>query len=218
MFKNAKVVKEAKPAKAGKAEVEMPGLKTHAEIDALIKALTTIKGTLDVELKIEAMDKFMELGQNGIRPESFRGIDGTASASIELRKRSTMSPLTTEQVALLAAHNVSVETLVGTHKMFGINPTYTENTDLLDKVEAALAGIVPEDFIVVQEEKSKIVVGEKTMIEAFANKAPRAVIEAITVLAIKPKLAVTDIAAIMDSVKEMIAATPTVLDSQKAAA
>jgi hypothetical protein len=217
MFKTAKVVETKKPAKAGKAEVQVSGLKTLAEIDALIKALDTLKSTLSTEVKDFAFDHFYTTA-NGVRPTSFRGIDGDASASIEMRKKSTMSVLGEAEQQLLTEAGVPFEKMVGTVKMFGINPTYTTNDDLLAKVEAALTGIVPEDFIVVQEEKSKYVVTDATVEQAFAKNASREVIAAITVLAIKPKLAVTDIATIMDDVKAMIAATPVVAKSDEAAA
>lgn len=208
MFDKAAVVKTAKPAKAGKTEVQVVGLKTLAEVDALIKALSTIQATLSAEVKTFAFDHFYTTA-HGVRPTSFRGVDGDASASIEMRKKSTMSVLGEAEQKLLTDAGVPFEKMVATQKMFGINPKYSEDQVLLAKVEAALTGQVPEDFIVVQEEKSKFVVTDATVEQAFAKSASRDVIAAVTVLAIKPKLAVTDIAAIMDDVKAMIAATPT---------
>lgn len=217
MFKTAKVVAPAKPAKAGKNEVKLAGLKTLAEIDALIKALGSLKVTLDSEVKGVAFEHFYTHA-DGVRPTSFRGVDGDASASVELRKKATTSPLGEAEQALLTAANVPFEKMVGTVRMFGINPTYTANDELLAKVEAALTGIVPEDFIVVQEEKSKYVVTDDTVATAFKVNASREVIQAITVMAIKPKLATTDIAKIMDDVKAMIAATATVTVTNEVAA
>lgn len=217
MFANAKPVAEKKATKKStKTEVSMPGLQTMAEIDALMKALAGMKEAVEAGVKSDAFDHFYTTA-DGKRPESFRGVDGIASASIELRKRSTMSALSETEQALLTEHNVPFEKLVATQKLFGINPVYAENTELLGKVETALTGIVPADFIVVQEERSKSVVTDATLEKAFAQKTPREVIQAITVLAVKPKLAVTDLASILDDVKAMIAATPAATVSEQEA-
>lgn len=218
MFAKAKAVNVPKAKAAGKDEVQLYGLETLAELDALIKALTTMKSTLDVEVKGAAFDRFVQIGKDngGKRPDSFRGIDGKASASIELRKRSTASVLTQDEQDMMTKLGIPFEKMIGMQKMFGINPIYSENTDLLAKVETALAGVVPEDFIVVQEETSKMVVTDESVEMAF-KKNIKEVIKAVTTLAIKPKLAVTDIGQIMDSVKAMITDIDTV-DSIKGTA
>lgn len=209
MFANAKPVETKKPAgkKSAKQEVSLVGLQTMAEIDALMKALAGMKEAVEAGVKADAFDHFYSTA-DGKRPTSFRGVDGIASASVELRKRSTMSALSETEQALLTEHNVPFEKLIATQKLFGINPVYAEDTALLGKVETALSGIVPADFIVVQEERSKSVVTDATLDTAFAQRTPREVIQAITVLAVKPKLAVTDLVSIMDDVKKMIAASP----------
>ena len=206
MFKNAKAVEApAKPAaKKAKTEIQLADLLQVAEIDALMKALASAKVALDSTVKAEAFTEFMTMAADGSRPESFRGVDGIASASVELRKRSTMSALSDDEVALLTKYGLKVEKMIATQKLFGINPKHAENEALLEKVEAALKDIVPEDFIVVQEEKSKFVVADSVIEAAFKSKAPREVIEAVTVLALKPKLEVTDIAAIIENVKDLI--------------
>ena len=206
MFKTAKTI-EAKPAakKNNKAEVQMKGLEQLAEIDALVKSLSGIYKSLESKVKSAAFDHFYSFVGDS-RPASFRGVEGIASASLEMRKRSTASALSEAEQALLAQHNLPTEKSIATNKMFGINPIYAENDALLAKVEAALAGIVPDDFIVLQEEKSKVVVTDETIELAFRSKTtPAEVIQAITVLAIKPKLEVTDINKILADVKALIA-------------
>lgn len=207
LFTNAKAVAPMKSAskKSDKSEVKLAGLEQLTQIDALIKALTAAKTTIEGDVKSAAFDHFFNEAQaTAKRPDNFRGVEGDATASIEMRKRSTASALSDEEVALFESHGLVVEKAVSVQQLFGINPIHATNTKLLEKVEAALDGIVPEDFIVVQEEKSKNVVGEATMEKAFAIKAPREIIEAITVMAIKPKLNTTDIGAIIDSVKKVL--------------
>ena len=208
LFKTAKATAAPKAAskKSDKDEVALKGLQQLAEIDALMKALAGMKTTLEASVKADAFDHFFGVAQaTAKRPDNFRGIDGIASASIEMRKRSTASALSEEEIALFEEHGLKVEKVVAVQKLFGINPAYASDDALLEKVSAAIESFVPADFIVVQEEKSKMVVGEATIEQAFADKAPREIIEAITVMAVKPKLETTDIAQIMDDVKALIA-------------
>lgn len=224
MFKTAKVI--AKPAaakKSTKEEINIGNLKSYAELKSLIASLEGIAGSMEAGIKAESRDIFINMAaQNGKRPESFRGIDGTASASVEMRKRSTMSVLTSDQQALLATLNIKGETVIVTQELYGINPAYAEDADMLGQVEAALSGIVPEDFIIKQEGKSKVVVNDDCMdavfkaIEVHAKSAKtdvqkdaaiaqaRALVECVGVLALKPKLEVTDIGSIFDSVRAVV--------------
>ena len=207
LFNNAKPVDAPKtPAKkADKAEVHLDNLQQLAELDALIKALSAVKANLDASVKAEAFNHFFNEAQaHAKRPDSFRGVDGTASASIEMRKRSTASALSEAEVTMLENGDLKVEKVIATQKLFGINPNYASDNNLLAKVSAALDGIVPADFIVVQEEKSKFVVGEATIEKAFAIKAPRGIIETLTVMAIKPKLETTDIGVIMENIRTLV--------------
>jgi O-acetyl-ADP-ribose deacetylase (regulator of RNase III) len=211
MFKNATVISPKAPAaskKSTKQEIALTGLLQLAELDAAIKALGGMKEALEQSVKAQAFDEFMDMAADGTRPESFRGVEGIASASVEMRKRSTNSALTESEVALLEAHGLKAEKVIATPKLFGINPKHAENTELLAAVEAALADIVPEDFIVIQEERSKMVVGDAVIEQAFKSKSPREVIQAVTTMALKPKLETTNIEAILADVRGMLATAP----------
>lgn len=205
MFKSAKTIEPSKPSKKTAENVQIDGLKDLAEVDALIKSLGAIREQLDQDVKAAGFDHFYDVA-NGRRPDNFKGIDGDATASIELRKRSTASGLTEDEIALLVKHNLPYEKAVATPRMFGINPKYAENEELLGKVETALKSIVPEDFIVLQEEKSKQVVVDDTLEQAFKISAPREVIETITVMAVKPKLTNFDLNVAIENVKKLLGA------------
>jgi hypothetical protein len=208
LFANAKAIPAKKSAakKSDKDEVQLTDLKQLAELDALIKALSAAKTTLDAQVKAEAFDHFFDEAQaTAKRPDNFRGIDGIASASIEMRKRSTASALSDDEVKMFEAHGLTVEKAVSVQQLFGVNPIYATDTKLLNKVSKALENIVSADFFVVQEEKFKFVVTDETMEKAFSTKAPREIIEAISTMAIKPKLETTDIAQILKNVKDLIA-------------
>jgi hypothetical protein len=146
-----------------------------------------MKATLETEVKVAGFSKFMEIA-NGTRPTSFEGIDGDATASVELRKRGTNSALNDDEVAALATAGIVPFKQVVTNGLFAINPKYAEDATLLGKVEKALAKIVPEDFIVQQEEVSKNVVSDEMLDAAFRDGKSPAIIELLTTMALKPKL------------------------------
>jgi hypothetical protein len=206
LLTNAKALAPAakSTAKGTKHTVEMSGLEAYAQIDALIKALEGQKKTMGAEINAEALEEFMRLGANGVRPDSFTGFEGNATASVELRKRSTASVLTEDEVKELTKLGIPVETVTLQNELFGINPAYVEDMKLLTKVETALAGIVPEDFFFKQEKISKQVVSDESLVTAFAKKAGSAVIRMLTTSALKPKLAVTNMAAILLAVKPFL--------------
>ena len=207
MFSTAQAtpVKTTKAAGSLVNAVPLAGLCQLAEIDAVIKALLAAKTTIEAGVKSDAFDHFFDQAQKiASRPENFRGVDGYASASIEMRKRSTASALSAEEIEMFQAQKLVIEKVVSVQKYFVINQTYANDMGLLGKVEAALKGIVPTDFIQVQEEKSKYVVGDATITAAFAQKAPRHIIEAITTMAIKPLLINTDIKEIFKNVKTLL--------------
>lgn len=206
LFANAKVVTAPKSkAKSTKQEIEITGLETVASIDALIKSLTTLQATLTKEVKTAGFDIMYEAASNLRQPDNFKAVEGNASASIEMKKRSSASALTEEEIDLLNRFEIPTGKNVTTQALFGFDPKYANDMRLLEKISKLLEGKVPEDLIIKQEEVSKIVVTDETLSTAFAKRAPKEIIEAITVMAIKPKLEVTDIPSIMEMVKDLIA-------------
>jgi hypothetical protein len=189
MFSTAKTL-AAKPtakAKKEKLQIEVPGLADLAKLDALIKAATAMKATLETDIKTFGFDQFMEMA-GGTRPSSFEGTDGVATASVELRKRGTNSALNEEEAAVLERFGIEPFKQVVTNGLFAINPKYAEDASLLGKVEKALAKIVPEDFIVQQQEVSKLVVSDEMLDGAFRAGKPAEVLALMTTMALKPKL------------------------------
>ncbi len=210
LFKKAKNAAPfvATPKKGDKQEVQMTGLEMYAQVDAAIKALTAMQKAMGAELKEFAAEEFLNrTAILGHRPDNFRGVEGAASASMELRKRSSASALTDEEAALLTMKGLPIETKVTVPMLFAINPEFQSNDALLEKVSKAIEGIVPENFIVVQEEVSRPVVSDETIEAAFRVKGmDRPLFDIVTTLAIKPKLDTTDIGAIIDGVKTLLVA------------
>lgn len=209
LFANAKVA--SKPVKAAKAkekrEVEIEGLANLAAVDALIKTLSAVKETLEAEVKEQALEEFKRQVAASKDYENFRGIDNGASASCELRKRSTASALTEADIDLLNKYAIPFGKDIKVESCYRINPKYTGDSKLLENISKAISKVkdVPEDFIELQEGVEKNVVTADTVSAACKN--PKAFNELITVigtLAIKPKLDETNTVEILDTVKALI--------------
>lgn len=207
LFKKAAPTAEPKKAtkKSTKKEFVLDGLETLSQLDYVIKAATGIKASVEGPIKTAAMDIFMEEAKaNSKRPDNFTGYERTATASVEMRKRATSSALSAAEIEMLAKFGITLEQVITTQKLFGVNPKYAEDESLLEKVSKAIEGIVPDDFFVIQEEQSKMVVSDKALDEAFSKKAPREVIETLTTMALKPKLFNPDVEKILNDLKDVI--------------
>jgi len=209
LFANAKVAnKPAKTVKAKeKAEIAISGLANLAAVDALIKSLAAVKETLEAEVKAQALAEFKSQVADSRKLENFRGVDDGASASCEFRKRSTASALNEADIDLLKQFNIPFGLNVSVESCYRINPKYTGDSRLLEKISTAISKVkdVPEDFIELQEGISKPVVTEDTITVAARNPAAfDAVATVIGTLAVKPKLDETDTVEIMNRVREII--------------
>jgi hypothetical protein len=217
MFSTAKSLDKKPTAakKKDKAEVEMQGVKDLALLKALIANATTMAASIEGDLKARGFEVFME-SKGSTRPSSFSGVEGEASCSVEMRKRSTMSALTDDEVGMLRKAGIEPFKQVVTQELFAINPVHAQNQDLLAKVEKSLGKIagLPDDFIVKQEGVSKYVVSDEMLDEAFKKAGTDdGVLQAMTVMALKPKLSaeynmdnlVADALAVMQPAKKAVA-------------
>lgn len=208
MFNKAKTIVPAPKAKLGKpakAEVEIAGIEHLAMIDALQKTLETVRGTLEAEIKTEAAERFAaHIQATGQKPDNFTGIEGNGFASLQFRRRSSAYALSEEAVALLRQNGIEPHKEVTTPALFAINPTYAGDQDLLAKVEKALTKIVPEDFIVMQEEQSKLVATEETLNAAISKRCDASVISSLTTISCGLKLRKTDMQSILQFVGELV--------------
>jgi hypothetical protein len=211
LFDTAKAIEQpAKPKGKGKLEVQVKGIEQLAMVDALQKALDGIRAGIESEVKGVALTGFLKhVRENGTRPESIRGVEGGASASLEIRRKGSNIGLTEQQVALLRDHGLEPHKDTTVPALFALNPTYAEDAALLRKVEAALAGIVPPDFIVKQSERARFTVDEPLLERAVKlmrekQDVPVDVLTCLTVLACKPKLVTTNLHSILDFVRGLI--------------
>lgn len=196
MFDSTKKVAAPKSkAKATKTEVLTPGLQDYAAIVAAEKALGALKATTGEMVKSQM---FVEMGvAKGGRPDSYTGIEGAATASLELRARASTSALSAEEVELLNEKGIPTQEIVATVETFIINPAYAEDASLLAKIEKALKSVkgIPEDLFLKQDGTSKTVLAEGALDAVFKHDADTIadLLPVTSVMAIKPKLATDDL-------------------------
>lgn len=210
MFANAKTVKTgSKSKKAEKAEIQIEGLENLAAIDAVIKSLEALKKTVEADVKSQMMVHFVKTGcDQKKRPENFKGMDGDASASCELRARSSASGLSDSEIDLCKKHNIATEEVTAVVDTFIFNPAYANDGKLLGEIEKKLKGIkgLPEDLILKQDGSSKTVVAASAMDEVFLlqPEVAKQMLAVVGVLAVKPKLEGKEVADAFDIVKVLI--------------
>lgn len=212
-FANAGKIAAAPKAAAKKAKqtTEVRGVEELAMVSALAKNLEAIAATLSADVKAQALARFMEhIKEKGTKPESFRGTEGNASASLEFRKKAANHPLSPEQVEILRAHSIEPERVDDIPELYAINPKYAGNPELMDKAEQLLRGALPDDFIVLQEARSKFIVSDATLAAACAGKLDAEVIQCVATLAVKPKLDIVNMPRILEFVSGLMmpVATP----------
>lgn len=181
IFANATVIEQpkakAKKNKKDKREVAIgEQLDTSAAIDALVTSLSSMKETIDEEIKEKMAEEFVkEAIYTHRKPESFRGTGTESSASCEIRKRSTRSLLREEELKVLQMHGIKTETKVikeAVPEQYIINPKAFAEPKLLQQISKKLAGMTTEDgegIVMLQEAQPAVeseVVGANAIDEA----------------------------------------------------
>lgn len=182
MFTNAPLVVRAKPKsrKAAKEQVALAGLETYAALDRVITTLSTLRDTLHYDLNGAMTALFIERGLAAKRrPANFQGVDGSAKASCELRKRSTRSGLDDASLSMLSEAGIDTLKVHEVVDTFVINPEYIGDSRLLARISKALDKVpgIPADFIQHQVGVSRYVVGEDALSQVFAKE--RSVLETL---------------------------------------
>lgn len=186
--KATKIAAKPAAAKKTKQEIAIAGIQSLAEIKAMMTSLAAAAATIEGEIKEAGFTEFLNM-ETAVRPESFKGVDGQATCSVEMRQRGTNSALNADEVAILEGLGLTPHKQVITTEMFGINPAFAADEKLMAKVSKALEKIVPEGFIVLQEEVSKMVVNDKLLDAAFKLEEGREeALRIVTTMALKPKL------------------------------
>ena len=162
MFEKAK---DATPAKTvGKGSKTKPqfDIESLREYAALKNASKQIDAALEV-LKEEVNDQALEIFLNSQSKESFQGIEGDTTASLQMRRRSSRSVLSEAEQALLTANEIDI--VKTEDSRFYIDRQYSDDSEMLSKVAAALEGIVPEDFF--GHTGDKYIAGPECLVQAL---------------------------------------------------
>lgn len=198
MFATAKTLKTGTASKAKKeaAEVHIEGIEAVAALDAVIKSLKALQETYAAQAKGNMTAEFIKLGlAKGGRPANFRGTEGIASASCEMRARSSASPFQSDEVAMLDEAEIPTQVLTDGVETFGINPEHLKNDEMLRVMEKALQPLVakgklPTDLFVKLEPPKRTVLAEGA-VDVLFTRSPetvRKLLPVVTTMAIKPTL------------------------------
>lgn len=211
MFAKAKDKATKTVAKGGKKnakpEFAIDELDTIAAIDAVMKSLEAMKKTVEADVKDQMKDIFATEGlKKHVRPKNFKGFDNNSFASCELKKRSTRSTLSEDEVNLLDKHGIPYDVVSDVTTTFIINPAYAQDEDLLATVGELLDGHVPDDFIEMQTGVDRRVVSDRSLDQAFDAKTKKDLLNLLNVVgtfSLKPKYD-GDVKDAIDFVKELL--------------
>ena len=208
LFSTAATLK-VDPKKTSKADnkekIEIEGLQDYTLVDSLEKNLKALKETL--KGKVNGQMKEIFTRQSNKRPENFRGIEGSASASCEMRKRTIASVLTDEEVKALEKDNIPVGREVLIPKRFIFNPEIAGDQALLQKISDAMRKVpgLPDNVILLQEEQSVRVVTDETLDQVCSKGLIGKHFDKVATMAIKARLEEElNIDAVLDSVRELV--------------
>lgn len=166
--------KPAKGKKSDKQEIPIDGLAEHCGYDAIIKTVKTLAETTKDHIVDQIDEHFVTRGLiEHKRPENFRGVEGTASASCEARKRTALSALDDTQVSILERHGVPFDVVSDQVETFIFNPDYLTDAKVMGKASAALlAAGLPADIIQKQVGAKKRVISDASVDKLFQLDEP----------------------------------------------
>lgn len=192
-FKSApKVEKTITAPKSKTDEIAMEGVADYAALQAMVKMIEGVVGTMGRTLKDKATDIFIKNGlAKKSRPKNFKAIEDKHSAGVQLRKKGENSKLTPEEILICAEFNIPVEKVNHRPETLMFNPIYMNDPDTMKKIEKALMGIkgLPEDIILRQEGVYDTIVTDASIEAAFElpEEKCRTVLPLLTTLVLVPK-------------------------------
>lgn len=208
-FKNAKTLAPTAPAKKGSKarQVEIGNLKNLATLVAIKKSVESMIEAFEEDVKSQAVVEFVKTGAAAkARPDNFEGIDGSATASVQLKKKASNIALSAEEVDLLARFKIPTEKRTDVHGTYVFDPEALKDEAKMEAIAKLLEDAGHDDVIRYQEERSKTVVAEKALDEVF--KLDPVVIgdilPVIASIAVKPKVDEAEIAEVIASLSKLI--------------
>lgn len=191
LFEVAGTVTPGTKAKPSRPEITLKGLEQYALRHQKIADLESEEETQRAELAAGPIaDYFVPAGvaRKG-RPDNVRGVEGKASASIELRKRPTSSALSEEDQQLCTANGVEFQTITE----YSIGKEYCDNAEVLAMVSQAIMEKYPDfhqkhpGFF---QKKAKVVVTDNSLNQIFqkGDNVARMMLPVVAVIGIKPTI------------------------------
>ncbi len=187
-FANAPAVNTivSKPGKPEAPRHLMEGLSDAALVSARITELEATLATLRNSLDEQAREYFVKAAGNGQRPVNFKAYEGDAEASIELRKRSTRSYLTADEVADFEKNGVPYETVVEKQAAWLLNPKYAADPAFMKQLEKDLdKAKLPLDLFTTQVGSIKQVVSDDSVKTVFAKGLAGELLDRVCILGVK---------------------------------
>ena len=152
IFAAAPTVKATKKAtkSESRAQFAVDGLSELAAINAMLGTLEGLKATFEEQVKSAALKIYtVEAIRSASKPETFNLLDDQATGQYQLRKRSSVSVLTVEEVALLEALKIPTEEKEVKPEYFFFNPSLLEDQKLMVKISNALTKIKELDGVTI---------------------------------------------------------------------
>ena len=188
------VVTASKKSASAKPADTIEGWETLCAIRACYDALEALLDLHKQQVTVGATGMLIEHGcQRRGKPESLRLVDGDAAGSAYVGKKAVASPLTADDLTLLAEYVpvppggeierddagevVNVPGFTETREIrpgyLAVNPVYAGDEVLLQRIDKAVSGIkgVPEDFIVQIPAEVRCVVSDEATNSVFRLKA-----------------------------------------------
>jgi len=196
---------KAKPTKTAISKVEdirvkTPGLEILAQIDSLEKQLDALKKTaLRPFIQEFMITQFM---MN--RGENYKGEEGSATASLELRKRASNSGLNEAEIEILTQYDIPMVRVEGDFKLNVVGLTAKKLAQVSEAIES-IRGL-PEDFITFDASKERTIVADDSLATVFKlndQETIRKLIPIVGIFAIKPKTSST-MNEVMEAVTELV--------------
>jgi len=175
-FGGVGTIEAKKPAKKSDSlEVVVDGIYDLAAIDEVMATLKTVRSDLETDIKAVVKEGFIEAGcATKIKPANYHGVENEASASIELRKRSSASKLSDEEIKLCLEWGIETQEVEDTVETFVINPEVLSDAKVMGALEKYIgdgikAGKLPANIILKQEGVKRTLLVDNALDTLFAK-------------------------------------------------
>ena len=190
-------------------------LDTLAAIRALTKSLEAAGVTTEETIKNATLNAYVDASiKAGKRVANFKGVGDISEASCEVRRKSSRSPLSDLDAAILNENHIPMEKVVVTEKIpqrYFFNPAIIADEALAEKITAALSTVKElkgQDIILEQPARAEVcnsIVTESAFDAAakIKNKAvAQKIVSIISTISVKTTLKTQDFDTIINLIRK----------------